>query len=69
MPFARRMSRVKPSAIMELERHGVAFDRDAAGRLALGLEAAHGRRRIVQRQGRKLKIRDLALLRSLLSEE
>lgn len=40
-----------PAAIALLERHGVHFDRDAHGRLALGLEAAHGRRRIVHVQG------------------
>jgi L-aspartate oxidase len=35
----------------DLARHGVVFDRDAAGDLALGLEAAHGRRRIVHAGG------------------
>jgi L-aspartate oxidase len=36
-----------PRAIATLERHGVRFDREAGGKLVLGLEAAHGRRRIV----------------------
>jgi L-aspartate oxidase len=40
-----------PQAIVLLERHGVRFDRDEHGRLALGLEAAHGRRRIVHVRG------------------
>jgi L-aspartate oxidase len=36
-----------PAAIRALVRRGARFDRDAAGRLALGREAAHGRSRIV----------------------
>jgi L-aspartate oxidase len=48
---ASRIAAAAPAAIMELERHGVAFDRDPAGRLALGLEAAHARRRIVHVAG------------------
>src|SRR5262245_28307329 len=46
-----RIAAAAPSAIIELERHGVVFDRDATGHLALGLEAAHGRRRIVHVAG------------------
>ncbi|MDQ0455994.1 L-aspartate oxidase [Rhizobium paknamense] len=38
-------------AIATLEGFGVVFDRDGQGRLALGLEAAHGRRRIVHAAG------------------
>ena len=38
---AGRIVAAAPAAIIELERLGVAFDRDADGRLALGLEAAH----------------------------
>ena len=48
---ASRIAAAAPSAIIELERHGVVFDRDPAGRLALGLEAAHARRRIVHVAG------------------
>ena len=48
---ASRIAAAAPAAIIELERHGVAFDRDPAGRLALGLEAAHARRRIVHVAG------------------
>ncbi|WP_174804220.1 L-aspartate oxidase [Martelella limonii] len=40
-----------PEAIAFLERHGVRFDRDAAGGLAFGLEAAHQRRRIIHAGG------------------
>jgi L-aspartate oxidase len=48
---AHRITTAAPGAIAELERYGVVFDRDAEGRLALGLEAAHGRRRIVHVKG------------------
>jgi L-aspartate oxidase len=48
---ASRIAAAAPAAIIELERHGVTFDRDPAGRLALGLEAAHARRRIVHVAG------------------
>ncbi|VTZ51565.1 L-aspartate oxidase [Methylocella tundrae] len=40
-----------PAAIEELIRYGAPFDRDAEGRLVLGLEAAHSRRRIVHAGG------------------
>ncbi|WP_412065399.1 L-aspartate oxidase [Rhizobium sp. SYY.PMSO] len=40
-----------PAAIAALERAGVEFDRDDAGQLSLGLEAAHSRRRIVHSRG------------------
>jgi L-aspartate oxidase len=40
-----------PAAIERLTRLGVAFDRDAGGNIMLGLEAAHGRRRIVHAGG------------------
>jgi L-aspartate oxidase len=48
---ANRIAAAAPDAIAELERFGVLFDRDARGRFALGLEAAHGRRRIVHVTG------------------
>jgi L-aspartate oxidase len=40
-----------PVAIEQLVRLGVVFDRDANGNIALGLEAAHSRRRIVHAGG------------------
>jgi L-aspartate oxidase len=40
-----------PDRVRELERLGVRFDRDADGSLALGLEGAHSRRRIVHALG------------------
>ena len=46
-----RIVAAAPDAIAQLERFGVLFDRDAQGRFALGLEAAHGRRRIVHVTG------------------
>lgn len=38
-------------AVRELEKHGVRFDREADGSFALGLEAAHSRRRILHVDG------------------
>lgn len=40
-----------PAAIASLLRRGARWDRDAQGRLALGLEGGHGRRRIVHAGG------------------
>ncbi len=44
---AARVVNEGPGVVAELLALGVAFDRDASGGLRLGLEAAHGRRRIV----------------------
>src|SRR5260221_12097347 len=49
--IAGRIAAAAPAAVAELEQYGVVFDRDAEGRLALGLEAAHGRRRIAHVTG------------------
>lgn len=48
---AERIVRAAPAAVDRLARLGVAFDRDGDGRLCLGLEAAHSRRRIVHATG------------------
>jgi len=40
-----------PAAIEQLARLGVVFDRDGRDRIALGLEAAHSRRRIIHAGG------------------
>lgn len=48
---AQRIAAAGPGAIDWLVGHGTPFDRDAAGRLALGLEAAHRRRRITHADG------------------
>jgi L-aspartate oxidase len=47
----RAITRAAPGAIEELVRLGVRFDRAEDGALALGLEAAHRRRRIVHAAG------------------
>jgi L-aspartate oxidase len=44
--IAKRITRAASSAIHDLERLGVRFDRRADGALALGLEVAHSRRAI-----------------------
>lgn len=48
---ARAILGSAPAAIEDLIRRGVAFDRDAQGNLAFGLEAAHSRRRILHAGG------------------
>jgi L-aspartate oxidase len=48
---ARTILALAPDAIEELIRRGVPFDRDSHGKLILGLEAAHSRRRIVHAGG------------------
>jgi L-aspartate oxidase len=48
---AERIVRAAPAAVEALLRHGARFDRTPQGGLALGLEAAHGRRRIVHASG------------------
>lgn len=45
--IVRMVTGQAPAAIAMLESFGVRFDRDAAGKLIVGLEAAHSRRRIV----------------------
>jgi L-aspartate oxidase len=49
--IARRVTAAAPAAVEALQRYGVRFDRDTAGVLRLGLEAAHSRRRIVHAIG------------------
>jgi L-aspartate oxidase len=44
---ADRITGAGPETVAALERFGVRFDRDAAGNFALGLEAAHSRRRVL----------------------
>ncbi len=48
---AARITAAGPAVIDILARHGVRFDRAADGELAVGLEAAHARRRIVHAAG------------------
>jgi L-aspartate oxidase len=47
----RRITGAGAGAVARLAALGARFDRDAEGRLKLGLEAAHSRRRIVHAQG------------------
>ncbi|MER8440434.1 L-aspartate oxidase [Mesorhizobium sp. M1312] len=49
--MAGRILHAAPGAITTLEGFGVRFDRTPAGTMRLGLEAAHGRRRIVRAGG------------------
>ena len=46
-----RITTAAPGVVEDLARWGVAFDRSADGRFKLGLEAAHGRHRIVHAGG------------------
>ena len=48
---ARRIVGAGPALVEELERLGARFDRNAQGRIGLGLEAGHGRRRIIHAAG------------------
>ncbi len=48
---AGRITGAGPEVVARLARHGVRFDRAADGSLAVGLEAAHCRRRIVHADG------------------
>jgi L-aspartate oxidase len=49
--ITRRVTAAAPAAVEALRFYGVCFDTDATGRLRLGLEAAHSRRRIVHAAG------------------
>ncbi len=49
--MAALLAREGPARIEDLLRYGAPFDRDAAGKLVLGREAAHSRARIVHVQG------------------
>lgn len=65
---ALRVARAGPGLIDWLVRIGVPFDRTEDGALALGLEAAHGRRRIVRSGGDATGARVLeGLVRAVLS--
>ncbi|MGI3778902.1 MAG: L-aspartate oxidase [Janthinobacterium lividum] len=48
---ARRIVEAGPGVIETLARYGARFDRDEAGALRVGMEAAHSRRRIVHATG------------------
>lgn len=48
---ARRIVEAGPALVEELLALGVRFDRDSQGRIGVGLEAGHGRRRILHAAG------------------
>ncbi len=48
---ARRIVEAGPALVAELAALGARFDRDAQGRIGLGLEAGHGRHRILHAAG------------------
>ncbi|MFC0218633.1 L-aspartate oxidase [Pseudochelatococcus lubricantis] len=60
---ARRVAEAADEVVAWLAGLETPFDRDAEGRLALGLEAAHGRRRIVHARGDRT---GLAVLETLI---
>src|SRR5215831_14605270 len=49
--LARAMTREAPERVRDLLAYGVPFDKDLAGHLAVGREAAHSTRRIVHVRG------------------
>lgn len=49
--LAARVAAAAPAAVEDLIARGARFDRDGSGKLALGLEAAHSRRRILHAGG------------------
>jgi L-aspartate oxidase len=51
LEVARRIIEAAPALVEEFSALGARFDRDAQGRIGLGLEAGHGRNRIVHAQG------------------
>ncbi len=51
VPIVRLLTGEGPRRIRALQQLGACFDRDAFGRLALGREAAHSRRRILHAHG------------------
>ena len=57
---ASRIVHAAPAAVEHLARLGVAFDRGPDGGWRLGLEAAHGRNRIVHADRRRHRPRDHA---------
>src|SRR6202042_808113 len=58
-----------PLAVADLERLGVAFDKDADGRLALSLEGGHSRRRIVHAGGAATGRRIVRQLSAMVAED
>jgi L-aspartate oxidase len=66
---ARVLCQEAPAAIEDLENLGVAFDREANGELALGLEGGHSARRVVHAGGAATGQRLIRRLSELVSAE
>ncbi|WCB95596.1 L-aspartate oxidase [Baekduia alba] len=66
---ASLLCREAPGAVRELEEHGVTFDRDASGGLALGLEGGHSKRRVVHAGGSATGRRVVRQLSAVVVEE
>jgi L-aspartate oxidase len=65
---ARVLCEEAPAAVEDLARLGVTFDADRSGRLALGLEGGHSRRRIVHAGGAATGRRIIRQLSALAAE-
>jgi L-aspartate oxidase len=66
---ARVLCEEAPRAVEDLQRLGVRFDADRRGRLALGLEGGHSRRRIVHAGGAATGRRLIRQLSALVAED
>jgi L-aspartate oxidase len=66
---ARVLCEEAPAAVEDLARLGVTFDADRTGRLALGLEGGHSRRRIVHAGGAATGRRIIRQLSALAAED
>jgi L-aspartate oxidase len=65
---ARVLAGEAPARVADLERLGVRFDADRSGRLALGLEGGHSRRRVVHAGGSATGRRVVRQLSALAAE-
>jgi L-aspartate oxidase len=66
---AQLLCREAPRAVRELEALGVRFDHDGRGRLALGLEGGHSKRRVVHAGGSATGRRVVRQLSAVVVEE
>jgi L-aspartate oxidase len=66
---ARVLCEEAPGAVADLDRLGVRFDADRNGRLALGLEGGHSRRRIVHAGGAATGRRIVRQLSAVVAED
>jgi L-aspartate oxidase len=66
---ARVLCEEAPAAVADLDRLGVRFDADRNGRLALGLEGGHSRRRIVHAGGAATGRRLVRQLSAIVAED